>query len=555
MEKSTAVFKKLGSVLSSQAECSSFANFCFKAKQIQCFEYILGGHDVIAVLPTGYGKSLIFHLLPWILPQKQPNQSNIVLVVCPLSSIIRDQVSLLSEKGIRAEMLPNSLIDKPDDVSLSLFPKTENGKTESKGQGLLHLSDIVKSGELDILFGHPEAFLSAEGRQLLKSDIFKERVVACAIDEAHCVEIWGKEFRTDFSELAVLRSLIPELKFIAVTATATKKQTKTFAQTLCMKNLKVVCVSPNRPNIFLSIVERKPSLYGFDGVTEILEPIAKNLLHLKENFPMTIIYMRLDFCGKAYKLFDRILTEKQYVGKEISCKARLFNQFHSPSPPAEKVFILEEIKQQHSRIRVLFATTALGMGVDAPNIAHVMHIGPPSSMEAYTQEIGRAGRTKCDSWATLFYNNNDIAPNTHTQKSMRDYCLAKGCLRKELTNYFDFQCPKQKRCCSNCDENNSFPYFSILENRKRQLGQSMMDILKQELDDCLKKYEDKIKNDFYFDIPLPEEPGVASKSERIAESVADIVDEMSLLYNFDVFHSDCRKELFSIIDKYAPIAT
>ncbi|XP_066935524.1 probable ATP-dependent DNA helicase RecS [Clytia hemisphaerica] len=248
MEKSTAVFKKLGSVLSSQAECSSFANFCFKAKQIQCFEYILGGHDVIAVLPTGYGKSLIFHLLPWILPQKQPNQSNIVLVVCPLSSIIRDQVSLLSEK-------------------------------------------------------------------------------------AHCVEIWGKEFRTDFSELAVLRSLIPELKFIAVTATATKKQTKTFAQTL-----------------------------------------------------------------------------------------------------SEKVFILEEIKQQHSRIRVLFATTALGMGVDAPNIAHVMHIGPPSSMEAYTQEIGRAGRTKCDSWATLFYNNNDIAPNTHTQKSMRDYSTAEKNSFQLLTN-------------------------------------------------------------------------------------------------------------------------
>ncbi|XP_066930299.1 ATP-dependent DNA helicase RecQ-like [Clytia hemisphaerica] len=395
-------------------------------------------------------------------------------------------------------MLPHSLIDKPHDVLPSLFLQKDGKAKDKKKQQLSKIPDIIKSGEIDILFGHPEAFLSTEGRELLKSSIFKERVVACAIDEAHCVEIWGNEFRTDFSELAVLKSFIPELQFLAVTATATKSQTKHFSETLCMKDLKIICVSPNRPNIFLSIVQRKPSLYGFVGIAEILEPIARNLLILKENFPMTVIYMKLDFCGKAYSLFDKILAENQYVNGEISCKTRLFNQFHSPSPPCEKNYILEEIKEIDSRTRVLFATTALGMGVDAPNISHVIHIGPPSSMEAYTQEIGRAGRTKCDSWATLFYNNSDIATNTHTEKAMRDYCLSEGCLRKVLTNYFDFYSPKQERCCSTCNPDTAFPYFELLEIRKRIADESTLEVFKEEIDKCFAKFDNEIKNGFYF---------------------------------------------------------
>ena len=82
------VFKQIGFALSDPV-CDTYSNFCFKPKQVQCFEYLLKGHDVVAILPTGYGKSLVFHLLPWIIPVKSKGEKNIVLVVCPLSSIIR----------------------------------------------------------------------------------------------------------------------------------------------------------------------------------------------------------------------------------------------------------------------------------------------------------------------------------------------------------------------------------------------------------------------------------------------------------------------------------
>ena len=103
----------------------------------------------------------------------------------------------------------------------------------------------------------------------------------------------------------------------------------------------------------------------------------------KSNFPITVIYMKLEFCGKAYRFFDKYLGNEQYVSSIKSPRTRLFNQFHSPSTTGMKNDILEEIKLKNSRIRLLFATTALSMGVDAPDIKHVIHIGPPSSIESY----------------------------------------------------------------------------------------------------------------------------------------------------------------------------
>ena len=249
---------------------------------------------------------------------------------------------------------------------------------------------------------------------------YQKRVVACAVDEAHCVSMWGQDFRKEFGELAVLRSYINNLQFLAVTATSTKS--KALSNTLCLRKLKIVSVSPNRKNIFLSKFQRRPSLYGFDGVKDILLPIAKSLMIEKTNFPITVIYMKLEFCGKAYQFFDKHLGKEQYVGNKKSPRTRLFNQFHSPSTTGMKNDILEEIKLKDSRIRLLFATTELSMGVDAPDIKHVIHIGPPSSIESYVLEFGRAGRTHMDSWATLYFNKSDIAKNTHVEEWIRS-CL------------------------------------------------------------------------------------------------------------------------------------
>ena len=181
------MFQVLGKAINSE-NCNVFySNICFKPKQVQCFESLIQGQDVIAVLPTGYGKSLIFQLLPWVLPQRISNKTNIVLVVCPLSSIICDQINVLKRRGIAAASLPTPSIEGKDDVS-ELFstkptvPEDQNGHQE--------LSNDIINGNLSILFGHPESFLSTDGRNLLKSAPYQKRVVACVVDEAHCVDTW-----------------------------------------------------------------------------------------------------------------------------------------------------------------------------------------------------------------------------------------------------------------------------------------------------------------------------------------------------------------------------
>ena len=168
---------------------------------------------------------------------------------------------------------------------------------------------------------------------------------------------------------------------------------------------------------------------------------------------MTIIYLKLKYCGYAYGLFERVLKDKQCVGETSEPSARLFAQFHAPQTSRMKKDKISEIKKEQWRVRVLFATSALGMGVDAPYVTNIIHITPPSSLEAYMQEIGRAGRTGLSSCATLYYNNSDIAKNKkHVEESMKSYCRSEDtCQRKLLLDYFGFSSVQQKGCCCICD--------------------------------------------------------------------------------------------------------
>ena len=184
----------------------------------------------------------------------------------------------------------------------------------------------------------------------------------------------------------------------------------------------------------------------------ILLPISQKLIHERENFPMTIIYMKLKYCGIAYALFERVIRDK-FVGEDQSPCARLFCQFHAPQTSKTKKEILSEIKRHNSRIHVIFATTALGMGVNAPYVDNVIHITPPASIEAYMQEFGRAGRKGQNAKAVLFYNNSDIAANKeNVEDDMKKYCLSTKCLRSSILNYFRYPTVKQEKCCSSCCE-------------------------------------------------------------------------------------------------------
>ena len=160
-------------------------SFCLKPKQVQCFEYMLRGFDVITVLPTGFGKSLLFQLLPDFLPVK--SCQNIVLVVSPLSSIIEDQISALNTIGISADVLP--MVNSPLNYKAESFFDHTGDENEEADETCKVSKELIE-GKVKLVFGHPESLLSTCGRKLLKSEVYQKNVVACVIDEAHCVEVW-----------------------------------------------------------------------------------------------------------------------------------------------------------------------------------------------------------------------------------------------------------------------------------------------------------------------------------------------------------------------------
>ena len=155
-----------------------------RPKQVLCLQYLLDGYDVVAVLPTGFGKSLIFHLLPQFLPPRSKTEQSIVVVICPLNSIIEDQLGRLENEGISASVLRIKL---DEDESLFLNDFEERSDDDVKFD---KLPQTIREGKHSILFAHPEAIFSSVGRKLMKTDIYKRNVVACVIDEAHCVELW-----------------------------------------------------------------------------------------------------------------------------------------------------------------------------------------------------------------------------------------------------------------------------------------------------------------------------------------------------------------------------
>lgn len=174
-----AVFDRIKIALNN----AGIQDLSLKPQQVQCFDYILQGYDVIAVLPTGFGKSLLFQLLPDILPTK--TTSNVVIVVCPLTSIIEDQLKVLKGMGINAAVLRTENVKEARDTLFNYAPATRDCEDENNPT-----SDDIINGHAKIIFAQPEDLLSEGGRRLLKCDVFQENVVACVIDEAHCVEMW-----------------------------------------------------------------------------------------------------------------------------------------------------------------------------------------------------------------------------------------------------------------------------------------------------------------------------------------------------------------------------
>ena len=239
------------------------------------------------------------------------------------------------------------------------------------------------------------------------------------------------------------------------TATSTPENEDMLQKTMLLSDPVIIKTNPNRHNIFYRKIERPPSQQTNDHLDEILDEICTKLSTDSSSYPLTIVYADTKVISYCYWFLDTKLGDQQYCKDDKIPENRIFAQYHQEYSEKMKNLIVTELCKANSTIRIVFATVALGLGLDAPHIRQVIHYKPPTSLEQYFQETGRAGRDGEASAAVLYYNNTDIRTNRPGMtKQMRDFCKSETtCLRKTLLSHFGWEVPidtDKKECCSVC---------------------------------------------------------------------------------------------------------
>ena len=220
--------------------------------------------------------------------------------------------------------------------------------------------------------------------------------------------------------------------------------------------------NPDRPNIYFSSSSRPDR--GEDKLNEILVPLVESLKKERTKFPFTVVFGTLETISSCYAFFSRAMGKEQYEPIDALPKAenRLFTQFHAQYPLQEKERIIDGLTLGKSKLRIVFATVAFGVGLDLKDIRQIIHIGLPCTMEEYFQEAGRAGRDGLPSKAHIYYNSYDTSKaRKHLSSVMRDYVQSKKCKREIIMGYFGFSplpldtahacCDYHEKLCS-CDD-------------------------------------------------------------------------------------------------------
>ncbi|KAK2554247.1 ATP-dependent DNA helicase Q-like 2 [Acropora cervicornis] len=328
--------------------------------------------------------------------QRPTQKKSIVLVVSPLNALIRDQVTKLKQSGLKACILKGDRVEGDE----------EERKQEQEG---LAFSAIENPREFQLIFAHPEALVGNKNViKLLKTTEFKNRIKVIVVDEAHLVVDW-KNFRPSYGKLATIGSILPQVPLLGLTATATKKTRTDIIESLGMVNPVEILGNPDRPNISFSSSSRPDR--GEDKLNEILVPLVESLKKERTKFPFTVVFGTLETISSCYNFFSQAMGKEQYEPIDALPKAenRLFTQFHAQYPPQEKERIIDGLILGKSKLRIVFATVAFGVGLDLKDIRQIIHIGLPSTMEEYFQEAGRAGRDGLPPTAHIYYNSYDTS--------------------------------------------------------------------------------------------------------------------------------------------------
>ena len=385
---------------------SVFGLTAFRGFQKDVIETVAAGGDALVLMPTGGGKSLCYQI-PALM------RSGMAVVVSPLIALMADQVRALSDAGVKAAYINSTLA----------WPEVADIKRRAA------------AGDVDILYVAPERLVLESTLQFLST----VRLSLFAIDEAHCVSMWGHDFRPEYAQLSVLRERWPEVPRIALTATADLATREEICERLLV-NPKRFVASFDRPNIRYRIVEKD---HAQRQLTHFIEDE-----HRGES---GIVYClsRAKAESTAEKLVARGINARAYHAG-MDSQMRHDNQAWFINTPGA----------------VICATIAFGMGIDKPDVRFVAHIDMPKSIENYFQETGRAGRDGKPAEAWMCYGLADVvnqmrliemsdADDLYKRRSSikLDAMLALAetvhCRRKLLLNYFGEEAPET---CGNCLE-------------------------------------------------------------------------------------------------------
>lgn len=386
-----------------------FGHEKFRPMQAEIIDNVLARKDELVVMPTGGGKSVCYQIPALV-------SEGLTVVISPLISLMQDQVEGLRQNGVPAAFLNSSL--------------TDNQQAQVAKQ--------ITSGKLKLLYVSPERLLNPAMMAFLK----KVPIAFFAVDEAHCISMWGHDFRPVYKNLKSLKSEFHNIPVIALTATADKVTRKDIIKQLGLENPEIFIDSFDRPNLHLKVL---PAQQRFK--------VIKRFIDVRPN-QAGIIYClsRKNTENVANKLMQSGIKAAAYhAGMSSEERARTQRAFSNDD------------------ISVVCATIAFGMGIDKSNIRWVIHYNLPKNMEGYYQEIGRAGRDGMAAEALLFYSYSDVAilrsfieENELREirlaklERMQQYAEAQTCRRKVLLSYFNEIYPDN---CGNCDVCNNPPSY------------------------------------------------------------------------------------------------
>jgi ATP-dependent DNA helicase RecQ len=375
----------------------------FRPLQEEIINRTLDGKDSFVLMPTGGGKSICFQIPALVF-------DGLTIVVSPLISLMKDQVQALKANGIKAAFFNSSI------------------STQEENEVIRKAID----GDLQLLYLSPEKLIAVSQTWLKELNI---KLVA--VDEAHCVSMWGHDFRPEYTQLKTFRSSLPSVPFMALTATADKSARKDIEEQLGLTNSKLFISSFDRKNLSIAVrgqVEKKKKLQ------EIV-----NFIEQRKN-ESGIIYCL------SRKNTEEVASQVKAAGYSVAFYHA--GMHHEEREKTQTDFINDDTK-------IIVATIAFGMGIDKSNVRFVIHYNLPKNLEGYYQEIGRAGRDGLPAETVLYYNMRDFilysqfaddGANTEMQKEklnrMLQFAEAKSCRRKILLSYFGEHLNEN---CGNCD--------------------------------------------------------------------------------------------------------